>query len=146
MAAYQPLALIAGDEEDLKTLSALMQDAIVKIADIAYLQDERRFVLMANRFVWEKKRGFFSKGMRVRTGIHFDDVTAVKARGVRMDAKDAVIDILSMEYEGGEDGGAITLNLAGGGTIRLEVEAVNATVNDVSEPWRASRKPDHELG
>lgn len=146
MAAYQPLALIAGDEQDLKTLSALMQDAIVKIGDIAYLESDRRFVMMANRFVWEMKRGLFSRAMRVRTGVHFDDVTAVKARGVRMDAKDAVIDILSMEYEGGEDGGAITLNLAGGGTIRLEVEAVNATVNDVSEPWRAGRKPDHELG
>lgn len=146
MAAYKPLALMAADTDDLKTVSALLQDAIAKIADIAYLKDERRFVLLANRFLWEKRPGLFSAGQRVRTGIHFDDVTAVKSRSVRMDAKDAVIDILSAEFEGSEDGGTITLNLAGGGIIALEVEAINITVKDISEPWRASRRPDHEDG
>lgn len=144
MAAYKPLALIAADTEDLKAVSALLQDAVAKIADIAYLRSERRFVLLANRYLWEKRPGLFSTGHRVRAGIHFDDVTAVKAQRVRMDAKDAVIDILSLDYDGGEEGGTITLNLAGGGAIALEVEAINVTVRDISDPWRARRRPDHE--
>lgn len=146
MARWKPLALIAADEDDLKTVSALLQDAIVKIGDTAYLPDQRRFAFVANRYVWETaKPSLFHQGQRVRTGVHVDDVRSVRARAVRMDAKDAVIDILSAEYEGGENGGTITLNLAGGGAIALEVEAINVTVRDLSEPWRASRRPDHEL-
>ncbi|GGY54660.1 DUF2948 family protein [Parvularcula lutaonensis] len=144
MAAYKPLALMAADAEDLKAVSALLQDAIVKLGDTAYLPDERRFVFMANRYVWEKKPGFLSPGLRVRTGVHFDDVTAVKARGVRMEAKEAFIDILCTDYDGDENGGTITLNLAGGGTIALDVEAINVNVKDVSPPWRAARRPKHE--
>jgi hypothetical protein len=144
MAAYKQLSLIAGDKDDLEAISALMQDAIVKIGDTAFLEKERRFALMANRYVWEKaRRGLFSRGMRVRSGLHFDDVQAVRAKNVRMDAADAVIDILSIAYEGGEEGGTVTLHLAGGGEIALDVEAVNATLRDLSEPWKASRKPDH---
>lgn len=147
MRAYKPLALMAADEEDLKTVSALLQDAIAKVGDIAFLQDQRRFALVANRYVWETaKKSLFSQGHRVRTGIHFDDVTAVRSKSVKMDAKEAVVDILSAEYEGGEDGGTITLNLAGGGAIALDVEAINVTVKDLSQPWRASRRPDHGEG
>lgn len=144
MTGYKPLALMAADEDDLKAVSAMLQDAIVKIGDMTYLKDERRFVFMANRYCWETKRGFLHPGFRVRAGIHFDDVEKVRARSVRLDAKDALIDILSVEWDGDENGGCITMTLAGGGTIALETEAINITVNDVSAPWRASRRPDHE--
>lgn len=147
MAKYQPLALIAGDQEDLRTVSALLQDAIVKIGDTAYLREERRFAFVANRYVWETaRRSLFSQGQRVRTGVHFDDVREVKARAVRMDAAEALIDILSAEYEGDENGGTITLNLAGGGAIALTVDAINVTMKDLSRPWRARRRPDHDGG
>lgn len=147
MAAFKPLALIAADLEDLKTVSALLQDAVVKVGDTTYLPEEKRFVFVGNRYVWENaKRSFFNQGQRVRTGVHIDDVKSVKSRAVRMDAKEAVLDILSAEYEGDENGGTITLNLAGGGTIALDVDAINVTLKDLSEPWRASRRPDHELG
>lgn len=144
MAEYRPLALMAADADDLKAVSAMLQDAIVKIGDMTYRPDERRFVFMANRYCWEVKRGFMHPGFRVRTGIHFDDVQKVRARSVRLDAKDALIDILSVEWEGDENGGCIVLSLAGGGTIALETEAINITVKDVMDPWRASRRPDHE--
>ena len=144
MAAYRPLALMAADADDLKAISVMLQDAIVKIGDMTYLQDERRFVFMANRYCWEAGRGFLHPGYRVRTGIHFDDVQKVRAKSVRLDAKEALIDVLSIEWEGDENGGCIKLSLAGGGTIALETEAINVTVKDVSEPWRASRRPDHD--
>lgn len=145
MTVYKPLALMAADTEDLKTISALLQDAIIKIGDVAYLKEERRFAMVANRYVWETARkSRFGPGHRVRTGLHFDDVTAVRAQSVRMDAPEAFIDVLSVDWEGDENGGTITLNLAGGGAIALDVEAINATIRDISEPWRASRRPDHK--
>ena len=142
---YTPLALMAADNEDLEVVAAVLQDSVAKIGDMAYLPKERRFAFVANRFIWEdgvKRR--FGPFMRVRSGVHFDDVTAVRSKSVRLDAKDAVIDILSIDYDGTEDGGTVTLQLAGGGAIALEVEAVNVTVRDISEPWKTNSKPDHE--
>ncbi len=144
MAGYKPIALMAADNEDLKAVSAMLQDAVVKIGDIAYLKEERRFALVANRYCWEVKRSFMHPGFRVRAGLHFDDVKTVRAKSVRLDAKDAIIDILSVAWEGEENGGTITLELAGGGTIALETEAINVTVKDLSAPWRAARRPQHE--
>jgi hypothetical protein len=143
---YQPLALMAADEEDLEVLSAVLQDSIAKIGDIAYLPAERRFALVANRFVWEEgRRKRFGPFERVRAGLHFDDVTAVRTKAVDLSAKDAVIDILAVRFDKGEDGaGTIFLNLAGGGAIALDVEAVNATLKDISQPWRTQNRPDHE--
>lgn len=146
MPKTSPIVLMAADAEDLQTISAMLQDAIVKVGDIAFLKEERRFAFVANRFMWEAKRGLFSQGQRVRAGVHFDDVQTVRARAVKMTNKEALLDILSLEWDGSEDGGTITINLAGGGLIALDVGAINVTVKDISEPWRARRKPDHEVG
>jgi hypothetical protein len=144
MTTKKPVHLAAADREDLAAISALMQDAVIKVGDIAHLPKEHRFALLANRYMWERKPGFLSPGQRVRSGLHFDDVTAVKAQNIRMDAKDAVLNLLDVAFDGDENGGAVTLRFAAGGTIKLEVEAINAELRDLSEPWRASARPKHE--
>ena len=143
---YTPLALLAADEEDLSVVSAVLQDAVAKVGDFAFLKGARRFAFVANRFVWEegasKARGPFS---RVRVGVHLDDVVRVRSRGVDLQAKDAVVDLLSIAFEEAEDGaGTVTMTLAGGGAIALDVEAINVTAEDISAPWRTQSKPDHE--
>ena len=142
---YKPLRLMAGDKEDLDVLSAVLQDAIAKLGDFAYVSAERRFAFVANRFVWEsaggRKTGPF---LRVRAGVHFDDVMSVQFQHLKADAKDAVVEILSLRFEEGEDGaGVLLIDLAGGGAIRLEVESVNAYLSDISDPWRTRSRPDH---
>ncbi|MBB4657860.1 DUF2948 family protein [Parvularcula dongshanensis] len=142
---YTPLALLAADAEDLQVVSAVLQDAVAKVGDMAYLPARRRFAFVANRFVWEegasKTKGPFT---RVRAGIHFDDVTAVRKLNLDTSDPGAVVDVLCVAYEGGEDGGTVTITLAGGGAVALDVEAINATAEDISEPWRTQSKPDHE--
>jgi hypothetical protein len=143
---YRPLRLMIEDAEDLKILSAMMQDAVAKIGDFAHLPAERRFAFVANRFVWEcapdRKRGPFA---RVRAGCHFDDVLSVRQSNLRVDAKDGVVELLAIRFEPGEDGaGAVSLDFAGGGALRLEVESLNAQLADLSAPWAARLKPDHE--
>ncbi|MEM9809828.1 MAG: DUF2948 family protein [Pseudomonadota bacterium] len=145
MKTYTKLALIAADQDDLQTMSALLQDAVLKIGDAAYVESNRRFAFVTNRYLWElAQKNPFGSGYRVRAGVHFDDVQAVRVKNVRLDAKDAVVKILNTAYVGSEDGGTITITLSGGGVIALDVEAINATLQDLSEPWRASRKPKHE--
>lgn len=143
---YKPLRLMAGDEDDLKVLSAVLQDAVAKLGDFAFLPGERRFAFVANRFVWEcAGKGRAGPFARVRAGAHFDDVKSVKFQNLKTGAKDAVVEFLAARFEPGEDGaGVIVLDFAGGGAVRLEVESVNAFLSDISEPWGARAKPKHE--
>ncbi|MEL7489008.1 MAG: DUF2948 family protein [Pseudomonadota bacterium] len=144
---YKPLRLIVENEQDLALMSASLQDAVSKIGDFAYLPDERRFALVANRFLWEcavdRRAGPFA---RVRVGAHFDDVLAVRQHNLRLDAKDAVVQLLAIRLDEGEDGaGVITLEFAGGGGVRLDVESINAELRDMSDPWRTRSKPSHAV-
>ena len=45
----------------------------------------------------------------------------------------------------GEPQGTIELVFSGGGTIRLEVECIDAALTDVSSEWAALGRPSHEL-
>lgn len=118
----------------------------MKLGDMAFLPDERRFALVANRFVWEcaadRRVGPFA---RVRAGLHFDDVTACRFQHLRTDADDSVVDLLSVAFEESNDGaGVILLHFAGGAAVRLEVESVNAYLRDMSDPWRTRAMPRHD--
>ena len=143
---YKPLRLIAEDAEDLKILSACLQDAVIKVGDFAFLPKERRFAFVANRFVWEcaadRKRGPFA---RVRAGAHFDDVISARQQNIRAEAKDAVLELLAMRFDPATDGaGVVIMEFSGGGAIQLNVESVNAQMRDLSAPWSTARKPDHK--
>ncbi len=143
---YKPLRLIAADADDLVMMSAVLQDAVAQIGDFAHTPQARRFAFVANRFVWEsasdKARGPFA---RVRTGCHFDDVTAVRHLNLRVGAKDAVVEILSIRFTAGTDGaGVVMLDFSGGGAIRLDVESVNAQLADISAPWATRLRPQHD--
>jgi len=142
---YKPLRLMAADADDLNVLSSVLQDAVVKIKDIAFDPDARRFALVLNRFVWEcVASGKSNMFARVRTGCHFDDVISVSHQAIRQQAGEAVLDLLAVRFELGDDGdGAIYLDFAGGGGIRLDVESVNVAVRDLTDPWPTKSRPDH---
>lgn len=143
--AYSPLRLKAEDASDLQAISACLQDAVAKIGDFTWLPDQRRFAFVANRFVWEtaldRTRGPFE---RVRAGAHFDDVRTVQRLNLRSEPKDAILELLAVRFEPGQDGtGVVMLDFSGGGAIRLDVEAINARLMDISAPWRTRSKPQH---
>ena len=72
------LKLISKTAEDLKVISAHLQDAIVSISDIANLKKNRIFLIQLNRFMWEDvEQGVFRKNKRIRTILKFDHVTKV---------------------------------------------------------------------
>ena len=47
------LKLIAKTDEDLKVISAHLQDSIVSLNDIANLKKNKIFLMQVNRFMWE---------------------------------------------------------------------------------------------
>lgn len=147
MSDFKPLRLLAEDADDLKIVSAALQDAVAKVGDARWEPAARRFTVALNRYRWEAGRK--GGGERVRAALQLGSVLAVKARNVRREARDAVVELLAVRFEPSglaeDPGGAIVLELAGGGDIRVEVEAIDAVLADVSEPWPTPRTPRHEV-
>lgn len=139
-----PLNLGAQSEEDLKILSALVQDAVFPTNEMKFAPNERRFALLLNRFRWED--GDKRAPERVQSVLHFSDVTKVSSQGIDRDDKDMILSVLSVEFEETDaPSGYITLILAGDGAIRLAVEAINGLLKDVTRPYLAPSKktPSH---
>lgn len=138
------LKLAAADAEDLEMLSARLQDAAGKLKDFVWLPKQRRFVAMLNRFRWEDAKG---AGTRVRAALRFDGVSKVQSFQVKRGASEAVVSLLAINFtpDGeGDPAGVIELVLAGGGTIRLTVECIDAELADQTGPWAARARPSHE--
>lgn len=144
-----PLNLGALDAEDLKILSALVQDAVFPANEMQWRAKERRFALLLNRFRWEDQGRSRHGAERVQSVLSFEAVTAVASTGIDRSDKETVLSLLAIEWHPGAEApeGEIHLVLAGDGAIRLRVEAVDATLKDVTRPYKAPsrRVPDHGL-
>ena len=133
----EPLRLLAEDAEDLAIISAALQDAILRPADIVWERPARRLTIEFSRFCWE------CGGTRVRSAMQFGDVIAVKSRGLPR-LPDAPLELLAIDFEEVEPpGGKVTLMFAGGGDLRVEVECLDAVVADLSDRWEARIAPTH---
>jgi hypothetical protein len=138
-----PLRLLARDAEDLSVLSVHLQDAELKVADIVFLPRERRFAFAVDRFDWER-RTLENKNCRRRAAVHFEGVTKVSSKGVPVDDRAALLNLLALAFEPGEEpGGAVNLLLQGGGMIRLEVECLEAAMKDLGPTWDCTCCPEH---
>jgi hypothetical protein len=141
--AAQALKLIARDEEDLAVLSAVLQDALIPVSEMAYLPEERRFVLVANRFRWEAPHDRPRDNLERRlTGVSVDGVTAVRRRGFSLAEPDRILALLAIRRVEG----ALQLEFAGGAAIRLETAEILCHLDDLGEPWPTRWQPRHPLG
>src|SRR5512139_1779800 len=92
-----PLKLCAFDEEDLAVLSAHVQDAVLKVADLVYLPQQNRFAVAMNRFIWEKAADGRRRAYeRRRSVLTFDRVQAVRSSHIDRERPDAVVELLAV--------------------------------------------------
>jgi dipeptidyl aminopeptidase/acylaminoacyl peptidase len=145
----QPLRLKALDVEDLAVVSGLVQDAVFPGSEIKWDRTARRFALLLNRFRWEdadkaetRKRDY----ERVQSVLVIEDALRVQSQGVDPRDSDMVLSVLVIAFvEGTDGGGFVDLTLAGDGVIRVEVEALEVVLKDVTRPYVApsKAKPTH---
>jgi hypothetical protein len=139
-----PLKLIALDKEDVAIVSAHLQDAIVKVADVHWRPAENRLVLAVGRFDWEAAQAPKPEYRRRLAALRFDRVMACRCRNVAQQQKDAVLNLLAVEFvETDAPAGIVTLVFSGGAALRLEVECIEAELADLGPAWTASARPDH---
>ena len=142
------LKLIALDDDDLKVISAQLQDAILKREDMAYLPQERRFALVLNRFDWlsaTAERGANGSGYeRRQSALRFEKVEKAQFRNLSPGPSSEVLELLAVDFEVDETpGGYVTMIFAGGGAVRLQVDCIEAELRDLGPSWKTPRKPQH---
>lgn len=152
------LKLRAEDSDDLKVIAACLQDALLPLSDIHYVDGERQLIMVANRFRWEncpdlpEAPSAHADGVecsnyeRVNCGILFDNVTAVRRRGLDQRDRGRILELLTMEVETGENGRmAVMMLFAGGAAIRVEGVNIKCRISDIGEPWPTQFRPNHPI-
>ena len=141
------LKLIARTDEDLKIISAHLQDSIVKTTDIASLKKNKIFLMQLNRFMWEDvEKGVFRKNKRIRTVLKFDNVIEVNSKNISQTSKDRFLDFLAIESNQMPDNNyEMKLIFSGDSVIRVIAEVIEVALDDQGEPWETKNKPKHEI-
>ncbi len=141
------LKLIAKTEEDIKVVSAHLQDSILSVADIASLKKNKIFLMQLNRFMWEDvEKGVFRKNKRIRTVLKFDNVLKVFSKNINQKKKDNFLDFLAIETIKMPDNNyEMKITFAGDSIIRIIAEVIEVTLDDQGEAWDTKNKPKHQV-
>jgi len=144
------LAIRAEDADDLRILAALVQDAVLTVADMAHDGKARRFSLLLTRFRWEDAEAARQEQRpfeRVRSLLVISDALRVRHDGIDRSDPGTVMSLLDVAWQPGEDGtGIVTLTFAGDGTLAIDAECLCVDLRDVTRPHRAvsGNLPRHE--
>ena len=140
------LKLLALNDDDLKVLSAHLQDSVVLVKDIIFLKKSRTFLIMVNRFMWEDiELGIFRENKRIRCAVKFEKVLEVKSRNISQKKKDKILELLSIDSEVKNNKKELLITFAGNNEIILIVEEINILLDDVGFPWKVKHVPKHQL-
>ncbi len=149
MIKRDPVKMRAEDTEDLAVIAACLQDAIACLGEMVYEPTAKRFALVVERFRWEdtavplKAR---ATGLpAVKTGVHFETVSAVRLRGLDQRRRTDMLELLTVLSEPTNSGVAISLLFAGGGEVRLEAERISCRMMDLETPHPTKLRPRHPL-
>ena len=141
----EPVKFIALDRDDLEVVSTHLQDALVKVADILWRPQEKRLVVALDRFDWASCECAKKPELRrCRSALRFERVNCCKCRHVNPAGKDAVLNLLAVEFsETDAPAGVVSLIFSGGAVLRLEVECLEAELADLGPSWPAAARPVH---
>jgi len=138
------LKLVALDNDDIEVVSAHVQDSCVRIGDILWRPAEKRLIVVINRFDWESAQSPQPPYRRRRAALRFERVNAFKARNVACADKDAVLNLLAVEFNPTDTpAGQVILTFSGGAALRLDVECLEAELADLGPVWATACCPAH---
>ena len=140
------LKLIARTQEDLRVVSAHLQDSIASVSDIANLKKSKIFLMQLNRFMWEDvEKGVFRKNKRIRTILKFENILEVYSKNINRSKKDKFLDFLAIESIPMPDNNyEMKIIFAGDSIIKIISEIIEVTLDDQGEAWDTKNKPKHK--
>ena len=139
------LRLIARTEDDLKVVSAHLQDSIANISDMANLVKNKIFLMQLNRFMWEDvEKGVFRKNKRIRTVLKFENVINVHSKKINQSKKDKFLDFLTIETNRMPDNNyEMKIVFSGDSIIKVISEVIEVTLDDQGDSWDTKNMPKH---
>ena len=140
------LKLIARTEDDLRVVSAHLQDSIANVSDIANLEKNKIFLMQLNRFMWEDvEKGVFRKNKRIRTILKFDNVIKVISKNINQSKRDKFLDFLTIETIKMPDNNyEMKIVFAGDSIIKVVSEVIEVTLDDQGNAWDTKNIPKHK--
>ena len=141
------LKLIGNNQNDIKVISAHLQDSVVTIRDIVFLKQNKTFIMIANRFMWEDvERGVFRENKRIRCAVKFGTVLKVKSKNINQKKQKKPLECLAIKctpvfdevYE-------INIFFAGDSIITIISEAIDVIMDDIGKPWNVKHVPTHKI-
>ena len=141
------LKLIAKTQEDLKVLSAHLQDSIANVSDIANLKKNKILLMQLSRFMWEDvEKGVFRKNKRIRTILKFENVIKVNSKNINQLKKDKFLDFLTIETNQMPDNNyEMKIVFAGDSIIKVVSEVIEVTLDDQGNAWDTKNMPKHKV-
>ena len=142
--SFKPLRLVAFTVDDLEVISTMTQDAVFPSSEMILNSEKRRFAILLNRYLWEKNKS--KNAERAQAVLAFEDVRNVQTQNINKSDNNLALCLLNISFKAEEDGmGTIQIILSGGGKIRLQVEALEVSLRDVTQPYLAPSRliPHH---
>ena len=133
--------------EDLKIISSYLQDSIVQTKDIIFLERNRIFIIILNRFMWEDiEKGIFRKNRRIRCALKFEEVLEVKSKNINQKNKNKPLEYMAIKSNIlSNNNFQIKIFFSGGGVITVVSEIVKVLINDLGKPWKVKYFPLHKI-
>ena len=141
------LKLMVRNREDLKVISAYSQDSIVAIKDITFLEKNRIFIMIINRFMWEDiEKGINRQSKRIRCALKFEGILKVKSKKINQKNKNRVLEFLAIKCnEIPNNNYEIKILFAGESIITLVTEFIEVIMHDLGQAWNVKYFPKHKI-
>ena len=147
MDASVNLKLLGKNQEDLKIISAYLQDSILIVKDIVFLKQNRTFIMIVNRFMWEDvEKGVFRQNKRIRCAVKFEEVIKVECKNINQKNKIKPLECLAIKCSSIFDEiYKINIFFAGNSIITIISEVIEVALHDLGKPWNVKHVPIHKI-
>jgi len=141
------LKLLGKNQEDLKVISAYLQDSILVVKDMVFLKQNRTFVMIVNRFMWEDvEKGVFRNNKRIRCAVKFEEVIKVESKNINQKNKNRPLECLAIKCSSiFDETYKIKIFFAGDSIITIISEVIEVALHDLGKPWNVKHVPIHKI-
>ena len=141
------LKLLGKNKEDLKVISAYLQDSILIVKDIVFLKQNRTFIMIVNRFMWEDvEKGIFRQNKRIRCAVKFEEVIKVKSKNINQKNKNKPLECLAIKCSSiFDETYKIKIFFSGNSIITIISEVIEVALHDLGKPWNVKHIPIHKI-
>jgi len=141
------LKLLGKNQEDLNIISSYLQDSILIVKDIVFLKQNRTFIMIVNRFMWENvEKGVFRQNKRIRCAVKIEEVIKVESKNINQKNKNKPLECLAIKCSSiFDETYKIKIFFAGDSIITIISEVIEIALHDLGKPWNVKHIPIHKI-